>query len=134
MAKKKRMRSVQRVTSPIASRSRLLGPALSPLPSLSVNFSPAPVVDDRRAYHPLADYRPALTIDGRPAPVQRKAVTSRFKPLPLGREITAFAVPKTVSVCVRRGVRREVMFAKRLTRKGSSARRSRNFLSSVSCR
>lgn len=45
----------------------------------------------------------------------------------------AFSQPKQVSVCIRRKTRREVLFAKNRTLKGSGARRTRNQWSGIKC-
>jgi len=45
-----------------------------------------------------------------------------------------FADPKLVALCVRRKVRKEVLFAIKKTRKGSGASRRKNFWSNISCK
>lgn len=44
-----------------------------------------------------------------------------------------FDAPKEVAICVRRKARREVLFAKRRTRKGAGSRRYRNEWSNINC-
>lgn len=122
MARKRSGSSVQRDHSPIASR-RLLPDLLVPPPSLLRAF------EDRRSFHPLGDFRPALTFSRKEFSRVSDAATPLSK-VPRFR----FSRPDKVLVCVRRGVRREVIFAKRKAGKGSrSNRRRRNYYSEVSC-
>lgn len=59
-----------------------------------------------------------------PRPVVRQAVSYRERP--------AFPA-KTTSICAKRQTRREVLFAKQKTKKGSGSPKHRNEWSSVSC-
>lgn len=117
-------------------------------------------VVDRRLYHPAPDFRrqgffhhddrriphetygpvrkarvvkrAAYARDNRPLfPSDKREWRGRF-----GRTASAsvgFRVPARVAVCVRRKVRREVIFAGGFARKGSRARRRRSWLSDVRC-
>lgn len=115
-------------------------------------------LEDRRFWHPEADYRPALVSPGKRArvvetfspsvPVVSSESWARAvpgKPSPssrprggptFGRPPRAqfqFVNPDRVAVCVRRERRREVMFAKKLTRKGAGGAKRRNWWSDVKC-
>lgn len=108
-------------------------------------------IEDRRRWDPEGDYRPARSLVG-PASVievtrsvgagpgaSRKAKSpargfryrSPFYDFPAGK--MEFRSPERVIKCVRRGERREVLFAKRKTGKGSKAPRTRDYWSDVSC-
>lgn len=107
-------------------------------------------IEDRRRWDPEGEYRPARSLLG-PASVievtggvgaggrvarSRSAPRGRpyrspFYDFPPGR--MQFDVPRRVAVCVRRKQRREVLFAKRRTGKGSRAPRTRDYWSDVSC-
>lgn len=78
---------------------------------------------DRRVYSPET-VRVARKVNLRPARV--------IQPL-RGRDIPRFVDASRVLICVRRKTRREVLFAKRKTRKGASSTRRRNQWSEVSC-
>lgn len=111
----------------------MLGP-LSPSPLVSP-LLPSPLVlseiEDGRQFHPEFDSRPALTIGGSPT-----RTVARGKPARLFNvsHRLGFDQPVHVVRCVRRKQRREVLFAKRRTRKGSGARRHRNQWSNVHCK
>lgn len=62
--------------------------------------------------------------------VQDRSRNSRTGTLPA---TVAFSQPKQVTVCIRRKTRREVLFAKKRTGKGSSAPRTRSQWSDVKC-
>lgn len=88
-------------------------------------------VEDRRLFHPMGPVRPALSFF---APASRLVPASRPGRTAVATKVR-FELPGRVALCARRGSRREVLFAKRLTRKGSgSARRNRNYWSSISCK
>jgi len=53
--------------------------------------------------------------------------------VPRRKGTLGFNVPDRVGVCVRRNVRREVIFATRKNRAGAGSRRTRNFWSSIKC-
>jgi len=82
----------------------------------------APPVDDRRRFHPLGDLRPP----GALRKSARKLVG--FKDFRL-----RFAVPELVVPCIKRKIRREVIFAKKLRKKGSGGSRRRNIWSEIKC-
>lgn len=128
-------RSIQRDLSTIANRpSRLLD-------AIQYSTSPAsyfPSVEDRRTFHPLGPFRPARTTGGRRASVSssasgldRRAKSRAFRNL---ISTIKFAAPRDVLICVRRKSRREVLFARKKTRRGSGAPKNRNWYSSISCR
>lgn len=108
---------------PIRSLAPLFSDLASPLGPLSE-------VEDRRTFHPLDDFRPAMEIGGtRTGPRQ---VKKSFKPqLPFGLQ---FAVPEKTVVCVRRKTRREVIFAKRKQGGGRGRKRpTKNWFSKIGC-
>lgn len=88
---------------------------------------------DNRLFDPLPKMmRPPRATRGRIALTnlqQRKL--SKNKPLMAIRE--SFALPKETLVCVRRGVRKEVLHAYKKTGKGARSRRRRNELSDIHC-
>lgn len=95
-------------------------------------YSPSVLaLEDRRFFapvdtYPRAQFHRSARIVASPNVNKDRAnvVPSRIK----------FAVPPEVSLCVRRKMRRSVLFAKRLRGKGSRARkRHRNVFSSISC-
>lgn len=94
------------------------------LPLLS-ELSPLIEVEDRRRFTPY-DASPR-SMEGTPA---RLRVVGRGVP----SHRIGFTDPSNVVACVRRAQRREVLFAKRRTKKGAGARRRRrNFWSNVRC-
>lgn len=102
----------------------VLHPTVSPfggrridLDAYTVAF-PSPAID-RRVFNPTpAGYRPAVRFSGRPArvvaPPPRKAPSrpglARSRAVSSWKHVQ-FSVPAGVAVCVRRGVRKEVMHA-----------------------
>lgn len=111
---------------PNQSLDRLLTAPLRPPPVLlPVPVMPAAVVEvgDRRLWQPDRSTRPPHAV--RPG---ASRVVAGARP-----EALRFADPQLVAICVRRQVRREVLFALRKTRKGSGARRRKNFWSAISC-
>lgn len=87
-------------------------------------------IEDRRFFHPERDYRPALSFGRRSSVVISSSVAGRHVGVPAR---VRFDLPERVAKCVRRKERREVMFAKRKTRKGAGSRRRRDWWSDVSC-
>jgi hypothetical protein len=83
---------------------------------------------DNRLYHP-AYTRPALTVRGRIAPItlKQKRGTTSLKMAKL-----SFAVPSQTAVCIRRTMRRQVIFAKNKNGGGHRAPR-RNSYSNIRC-
>lgn len=129
MAKKSR---TSRPGSAIPQRSLARG--LLPWTSRPVNLS---LFQDLRTWHPEGPARPAFA---KPRSAAR-IVVSR------GRQDRArrmgesphpglsFAAPDKVVLCVRRKRRKQVLFAKKKTGKGSRAKkRRRNYWSSISCK
>lgn len=80
-------------------------------------------IGDLRRYYPDRRIRPAPTLVGTLARVRRDFRDLRFQ----------FDVPARVMVCVRRKVRREVMFAIGRGGGGNTRRRRRNQESNVKC-
>lgn len=85
---------------------------------------------DGRSYHPLGRYRP---IAASPRSAARIVVKNPRAPFRIP-DVLGFAVPKHVHKCVQRKERREVLFAKRKTGKGSRSPKKRNMWSAISCR
>ena len=102
-------------------------------------------VEDRRLFHPMGYQRPALDFYGsrhhlreysRPISspnVNLNRRASRARPLKFFSRL-GFQTPERTLVCVRRKVRREVMFARRKAgRRGQRPKRF-NWFSSISCK
>lgn len=134
-----------RTPSPKTLLSPLLFADVSPPPSRPrMSLQP---VEDRRVHHPEGANRPALTTGGRPAPVTvvnrprkkkraNRAQINRFGPEVVSQTkgVLTFAAPDQTVVCIRRGRRKEVLFAK-----GKAGRRRmrpgrRTWLSKIGCR
>lgn len=109
-------------------------------------------IEDLRTYHPGGPYRSARTFMARPVQVTRlrndytpirspRVVQSsvrygrqlQTKAPVFARERLAFEMPKSVLVCARREMRREVLFAKRKTGRGAYTKKRRNQWSNVKC-
>lgn len=81
--------------------------------------------EDRRQFHPLKHQAP-------PAVKKQRSARRIVNPY---QDHFRFARPRQLPLCERRQRRKEVLFAKRLTGKGSRARiRRRTEFSNVSCR
>lgn len=116
-----------RVPSAISSVNRY-----RQVPRLVVrDFRPLRAVPmDGRSFHPLGPFRPLHASPRSAARVVVRRPTRAFhRP-----EVLGFAVPSRVRICVQRQERREVLFAKRLTRRGAGSAKRRNYWSSISCR
>lgn len=132
-----RMRSVQRDGRSIANEFSLL--------------RPLNLVEDLRLYHPEDDNRPALDVRSRPARFVVSSIVGPPSVVAHRRSFVArsyysggvrgFQVPVGIKfrsmfpvvTCIRRKMRRAVMFALGKTRKGSGGRRDRNWRSDVKC-
>lgn len=89
------------------------------------------MVEDRRHYDPLGDYRAARGLSKFASSVRLKRKNvARSSDM---RDVFHFAIPSKVAICVRRKTRREVLFAERRVHSGAGARRARNYYSDVSC-
>lgn len=112
----------------IASIEELLTPPILPTPPLvlpSVPSYPLTEVEDGRSYHPDRGFRDPLVTSGTAS--SHKAVSGRsFQKI-------GFDNPEKVIRCARRYARREVLFAKRLHRRGRGGSRRRNYWSNVKC-
>ena len=93
---------------------------------------PSPVFGDRRIFNPSGLLRPVVSSvrAARRLVPARKASPSRV--MSLAARI-GFAVPRQVSICVRRKQRKETLFALKLTSRGAGSRKRRNIWSEVSC-
>lgn len=115
--------SVPSAITPRSLTPRLLGNVLQP--------SPRQLVEDRRTYHPLEFFRPARTVSGTNIdPVVVKKSRPFKAALPFGLR---FSVPDKTLICVRRKERKEVLFAKRKTKKGSGSKKRKNWFSKIGC-
>lgn len=135
MARKRRHRSPQRDHISIANPSivdRKLLRVRSALDDLR-DLERLTDIADRREYHPLKDFRPSLSLSGAAADVNVNERSPRGGRFSMPALKYAFVTPHKVAVCSRRQVRREVLFAKRRTRKGAGGSRRRNFWSDVKC-
>jgi len=128
-----------RDASPIANRRLPLASVLSDDPNRFLSET------DRRTFVPsppssrlLTPYRPAQTLSGRPVrlravPAKQKAQARLPSPQRLSWSAVGFVRPQRVAVCVRRGVRREVLHALKVAgRRGLSGGRRSEF-SSIRC-
>lgn len=117
----------ERDASEIASLEELLSPIniSSPVVSPLVPSFAWPEVEDGRAFNPDRAYRDPLVFSGG-ASSHRKVTGSRFQSI-------GFDNPEKVVRCARRSSRREVIFAKRLQRRGRGGSRRRNYWSNVKC-
>lgn len=112
-----------------------------------------PITDRRLHYpeQPPARYRqnrPAMRISGTPArvvapppqkrhhgrPATSQAPFKPHKPLRISAARLLFAQPSSVAVCVQRGVRKEVLHAKRIAGRKGLNKPKRGPSSSISCR
>lgn len=102
-----------------------------------INLSPPKInlkpIEDRRRWHPDGkQVAPQATQRlHRALKIASPAPTAPKYKLP---SRVAFSAPKHVVVCVRRKTRKEVLFAKKLTKRGSGSRKHRNPWSEISCR
>lgn len=144
MGRRRKNTPTQRDATDIANDSELLREFIQkPKPYRPIThpphlttFKPLTLLEDNRAWQPTP--KPHRTA---------KAVPRNAAALTVPRQIVrggktrstipstvAFQKPSGVAVCVRRKVRREIMFALRQTRRGAAARRRRrNTWSDVKC-
>lgn len=135
-------RSRRDSATPVDVASSLLSPSV---PRTVRNYQPENFyreVQDRRTWDP-APWKPAKTVSGgRPRiDVKRgpngrplKSFSSRAHIVGSVTSRLGFKVPHDILVCVRRAMRREVLFALRRNKKGAGAkRRRRNEYSDIDC-
>lgn len=138
MARRSRKNITRASAIPQPTIDRYHRPAvvLRPIPAA---YSPRIIarLEDRRQYHPSA-LPPSASHLFRPvAALSRASVQVIERPNPSrpnrpGR--LTFSIPKDVSICAKRKIRRNVLFAFNRTRRGAGAhRRRRNFWSKISC-
>lgn len=132
--------------SPVDDARPLLSPSV---PRTVRNYQPSSFyseVDDHRTWDPAPQKHAKTVTGGRP----RIIAKGNVKRGPNGRPLKTFgraqvvgavnsrlgfAVPQNIIVCLRRAMRREVLFALKKRRKGSgSKRRRRNQWSDIDCR
>lgn len=122
-------------------------PTLTPFSALSTLLGPAPLLEleDGRQWHPDPD-RGALSVGGRYARVvvHKRPLVAYSRPiyakrgLPAGFQVpvgTMFESPFRVITCLRRKIRREIIFARNKAGSGVRRRRPRprDWKSNVSC-
>lgn len=144
MAHKKRSKSVSAMPSDIANFV-----ADNPVPRTVRNYQPSNFyreVEDNRRWDPAIQKRAKTLSGGRPRIVAKSNVKRGPGGRPLKRSyfgqahsvsgVTSrlrFKVPHDVLVCLRRKIRREVIHAFKLNKKGGGGRRRRNYNSSIDC-
>lgn len=136
--RRKNTHTDERDTSDIASEplQKLLRPQIQHTAPV-VHPSPTKIlkntlrqIEDRRTYHPQGAQRPARSLERS----QHRLVIPQKKNAPRLSNRVQFDAPKRVLICIRRKIRKEVLFAKRKTGKGARARRHRrNYFSEVTC-
>lgn len=118
-------------------------PVASPVPRLAPRFLLSEI-EDRRAWHPERDDRPALNIFNEPHRLEvgevRPARRSRASTSPPAGSLWSslshrlrFADAHLVVECVRRKQRREVLFAEKRVRSGRGGSKRRSWRSEIGC-
>lgn len=127
------------VLHPSAALPRARSRTRSPVPA--VFDSSADLMTDLRAFHPEpAATRPYTRTNGRPARVVATPVKKRDggpkaqRAALLHPSTLLFASPQSVSVCVRRGVRKEVLHAKNVAGKVGLRKPKMKPSSQISCK
>lgn len=134
---RRRSKSYSKPRAGAVSLSLPLTPRLHALPQMVSRSIKRPsldlrIVDDRRRFHPNPFIRPAVSVVRRAdtklvvSPIRRQTKVLRLP------DKVAFAVPRNIALCVRRKVRKEVIFA---TSGGGAGKRRprRNQFSDVRC-
>lgn len=101
-------------------------PIVRRLPSVSFRRAVVRAIEDRRFWTPARRLAP-------PRAMPRAAA----RLVPSRRRLSSwlhFAIPDRVAICVRRKIRREVLFANKLTRRGAGGSKRRNEWSAISCK
>lgn len=131
MAKKRSRRRRDSEKAQHFSNPRLLSPVRTVVSRPHVTATPLREIEDRRSYHPLDFFRPARQLSGHPA---KPHVQKTNKAAPQVMRSLRFAVPEQTAICVRRNQRKEVLFAKKKTRRGSGSKKHFNWFSKISCK
>lgn len=141
MSRKHRSKSSRSSTSSVRRVSLQTANAQLPLPSLVGVSSPRrPVfrtqmelfpVEDRRTFHPDRHLRSARTTSGRSF-MLRSQLPVHVPAFAPARQ--SFDRSSRIVVCVRRQIRKQVMFATRKAGRSGQKRPVRNFMSSISCK
>lgn len=128
--------------------SETLGPMRPASPiALRLPVRPSVVHEDRRRWDPDGSWavrdafgrkaRVGMSPQASPKTRQRAGVMAKpgisRSGIPMIREATSFVAPRGVMICVRRKIRREVLFAKNRTRKGAGSAKRRNHWSDYKC-
>jgi len=100
-------------------------PVLLPVPNNYLQQQQAVLqTGDRRLFQPDRSTSPPHAVTRKAARVQAGNSLNSLK----------FSDPGLVALCVRRKIRKEVIFALRKNKKGSGASRRKNFWSNISCK
>lgn len=132
MARKRRNLRANRETHDFASLEELASPKPKKnQPSQLFIYERAPKrlapIEDRRTYHPAGKQRPARAVQKANHRLVAPSLRSTKKTHPrasVPREI-AFHAPKSVLTCLRRSIRRQVVFALKKTGKGARTKKHR---------
>ena len=134
------LRRRRRVTS-VNSNDLSLPFSLSPSRSIVEPFSsPLTEVEDRRNWNPDGILSPARSISKprhRLKVADRKYnndVFSNLRNVSQTKGVITFQAPQKVAICIRRKIRKEVLFATNKGGKVGQRRPKRNSYSSISCR
>lgn len=140
MARRRQNRTGKRDNNSIANRPfvprRYVGynayiPRLPSRPAVALR-----AVEDRRHFHPDQAYRPALGFSRRDQSrvVLRNPtkVAKRYNRLVIP-DVFGFRAPNYVAICIRRKIRKEVIHALKLEKRGAGGAKRRNFWSGVKC-
>lgn len=128
----------QRVASPQRYRARQvldLDPyPLQPL-RLDEALNPLSDIEDRRRFG-FSDQATPRSLGTAPPRLKVRAPTplnrDRYASLRLPSAVS-FQAPQRLAICIRRKIRKQVLHALQLTRKGAGSGRRHNFYSGVSC-
>lgn len=105
-----------------------INPLNAPRPIFRTQMELFPVEDLRR-YHPEGKPRSLVDIAGRKHGLKSARRTDPFDAFRI-----AFQRPERLLVCIRRHVRKEVMFAKKHAGKSGQRKPRRTYYSSISCK
>lgn len=96
--------------------------------------SPLAEVEDRRTFHPDGMFRPVRSVGRARAQVRVAPSRARVPTLPFRfPDLHFFNPARHVAICVRRKIRKEVLFATKGRGKGARTPKRRNYWSKVRC-
>lgn len=125
MAKKRSTKRPSATSQPVASVPLLR-------PSVSLVGSPLLEFEDRRTFHPEGVYRPPRSLNRSDTQIVPKQKPKRQPSQTKGT--LSFADPRSVLVCIRRGIRKEVLHALGKAGRTGFKRRRTTQTSKISCR